>query len=240
MEGVIVELHDVSPFYYDEMAQAIELFNLCGIGKFSLLLVPNFWDCAPIHENKSFIKSIRSTKQEIVLHGYNHRGGSWRDFLWTYREGEFSGISLEETYKKIEKAKKIFEALDVENYAFVPPAWLGNPFLEDVLCAFEFKVVAYRGYIKDLETGQIYPSFALSMSNRPIFSLISKSLSPILYKLFKRHKILRLAIHTRDLRDKSKVVLWKYILSQSKNTRRLINYGDLLSKSRLASSLQGI
>jgi len=240
MDGVIVELHDVSPFYHNETVQALELFNLCGIDKFSLLLVPNFWDCAPIHENQSFIKYIKSTKQEIVLHGYNHRGGSWRDFLWTYREGEFSGISLEKTYKKIEKAKEIFKALDIESHAFVPPAWLGNPFLEDVLCAFGFKVVAYRGYIKDLETGRIYPSFALSMSNRPLLSPISKSFSLVLFNLFKRHKILRLAIHTRDLRDRIKVVLWSYMLNKIKKTRRLLSYGDIISKSRLASSLQGI
>jgi len=237
MEGVIVELHDVSPFYYDETTQTIELFGLCGIEKFSLLLVPNFWESAPIHKNKSFIDAIKSTKQEIVLHGYNHRGGSWRDLLWTYKEGEFSGLSLEETYKKIDKAKEVFDALDIESYAFVPPAWLGNPFLEDVLYAFEFKVVAYRGCIKDLETGKTYPSFALSMSNRPLLSPITKSLSPILYKLFEKHKVLRLAVHTRDLRDKSKAVLWRHILSKVKKTRRLLNYGDFLSKSGLTPSL---
>jgi len=133
MEGVIVELHDVSPFYHDETIKAIELFSLCGIDKFSLLLVPNFWDSAPIYESKSFIEAIKSTKQEVVLHGYNHRGGSLRDLLWTYKEGEFSGISFEETYEKVKKAKEIFEALGIESYAFVPPAWLGNPFLEEVL-----------------------------------------------------------------------------------------------------------
>ena len=240
MEGVIVELHDVSPFYYEETAQAIELFNLCGIDKFSLLLVPNFWDSAPIHENKSFIEAIKSTKQEIVLHGYNHRGGGLRDLLWTYKEGEFSGISFEETYEKIEKAKEVFEVLGIKSYAFVPPAWLGNPFLEEVLYAFEFKVVAYRGYIKDLERKKVYPSFALSMSNRPILSLLSKALSPILYRLFRKHRILRLALHTRDFRDKGKVALWRYVLSEVKKARRLINYGDLLSKSGLTSSLQGV
>jgi len=100
--------------------------------------------------------------------------------------------------------------------------------------------VAYRGHIKDLERKKVYPSFALSMSNRPILSLLSKAISPILYRLFERHKVLRLAVHTRDFRDKDKVALWRYILSEVKKRRRLINYGDFFSKSGLAPSLQGI
>ncbi len=92
-KSAIVELHDVSPYYYDEVAQAIELLAVCGIEKYSLLLVPNFWEEAPIYKHPSFVKAILSTGQELVLHGYNHKGKGIRpmDLLWTYGEGEFGG-----------------------------------------------------------------------------------------------------------------------------------------------------
>ncbi len=237
----IVELHDVSPHYYDEIAQAIELLAVCGIEKYSLLLVPNFWDKAPIYKYTSFVKAIFSTGQELVLHGYNHKGKGirLRDLLWTYGEGEFGGLTLSETYSRIEKALEMVSFLDMKFEVFVPPAWIGNRYLEDVLYSFEFKAVAYRKGIKHLDTGALYTCPVITFSNRPLLSQLSITFGPALFRLYQDSPILRLALHPRDFRDKRKIKLWRFLLAKTKKTRRLISYEELFSKSRLAPSLQG-
>jgi hypothetical protein len=238
MRTAIVELHDVTPYYYDEVAQALDLLSVCGIQKYSLLVVPNFWNKTPLYKHSSFVKAILATNQEIVLHGFNHRGGTLKDTLWTFREGEFSGLTLSETYERLKQAVEVLlEAIGVKPYAFVPPAWIGNPHLEDVLYSMDFKAVAYRGHIKDLETDTLHPSPVITFSNRPLLSSLSIALGPALFRLFKNHRILRLAFHARDFRDKRKVKLWRFLLGKVKRTRRLINYEELISESRLAPSL---
>lgn len=238
MQTAIVELHDVTPHYYDEIAQALDLLSVCGIQKYSLLVVPNFWNEAPLYKHPSFVKAILSTNQEIVLHGFNHRGGTLKDTLWTFGEGEFSGLTLSETYERLKQAVEVlWEATGVKPYAFVPPAWIGNPHLEDVLYSMDFKVVAYRGHIKYLDTNTSYPSPVITFSNRPLLSFFSLALGPVFFRLFKNHKLLRLALHPRDFRDKKKVKLWRFLLSKVKRARRLISYEEFLSEGRLAPSL---
>jgi hypothetical protein len=63
---------------------------------------------------------------------------------------------------------------------------------------------------------------------------------PTLLKLHKRAKVLRLSLHTRDFRDRRKLVLWRSILREVKKEREVISYEELFSKSRPAPSLQGV
>ncbi len=237
MNLALIELHDVTPYYYEEVSYALDLLSLCGVGKFSLLIVPNFRDEAPLYKYPQFVKAMLATNQEIVLHGFNHRGGSLKDILWTYREGEFSDLCLYGTYTKLYKAKEMLETFGIKTEVFVPPAWIGNPFLEDVIYSLGFSAIAYRGHIKNLNTDMSYTSPVISFSNRPILDNFSKALVPLLFKLFKRYRLLRLAIHTRDLRDRKKVKLWRFLLSKVKKIRRLVSYEELLSKSGLAFAL---
>lgn len=216
MGFAIVELHDVSPYYYEETARALELFNLCGIEKYSLLVVPNFYEKYPLYKSAGFVRSLLATGQEIVLHGYTHRGGSLRDFIWTYREGEFSNLDLMETYNKLEKALEIMEVVGVKPEVFVPPAWLGNPHLEDLLYAFGFKAVAYRRGIRELERGEFFTSPVITFSNRPILSAMSLSFSLFMFRRYRKAELLRLALHTKDFRDKRKVKLWRFMLTKAK------------------------
>lgn len=240
MNLAIVEIHDVSPYYYKETLQAIKLMSLCGIKKYSLLVVPNYWEKGDLRERTDFVSAIHSAGQEVILHGYNHKGGSIKDIFWTYREGEFSGLDFFDTYRKISKALEIFEALHIKVNFFVPPAWIGNPYLEYVLYSLGFKGVAYRTYIKHLETGTVCPSLAITFSNRAVFGSISVAFVPLMFKMFKNRKILRFALHTRDFADKRKIKMWRLLLTKVKKLRRLVSYEELLSQSRLASSLQSI
>lgn len=240
MNLTLVEIHDVSPYYYKETLQAIRLMSLCGIKKYSLLVVPNYWDKEDLRRETDFVSAIHYTGQEVILHGYNHKGGSIKDILWTYKEGEFSGLDLFQTYERLKKALDIFEALHIKVNFFVPPAWVGNPYLEDVLYSLGFKGVAYRTYIKHLETDTVYPSSVITFSNRAVLGSISVAFVPLMFKVFKNRKILRLALHTRDFTDKKKIKLWRLLLTKVKKLRRLVSYEELLSQSGLASSLQSV
>jgi len=214
MSLFLLELHDVSPYYRKEFFKAVDLLEEVGLDRFSLLVVPYFWERAPLGEDKDFLSFIKSLPAEVVLHGYTHKGNKrFKDLLWTDGEGEFGGLDLISTYEKVYLALELMDYLGIKTEFFVPPAWIGNPYLEDVLYSLGFRAVAYRWYIKDLNTERIIRSPALSFSNRHLFSWFSLMLVPELERLYKKHKLLRLAIHMADLRDERKILLqmWAYL-----------------------------
>ncbi|HCO38904.1 MAG TPA: hypothetical protein DIT36_02845, partial [Aquificaceae bacterium] len=162
------------------------------------------------------------------------------DLLWTDGEGEFGGLDLISTYEKVYLALELMDYLGIKTEFFVPPAWIGNPYLDDVLYSLGFRAVAYRWYIKDLSTEKIIKSPAISFSNRHLFSWFSLMLVPELERLYKKHKLLRLAIHMADLRDERKILLWKEILNKFKERRRCVSYGELFGKSGPSPSFKGL
>lgn len=98
----------------------------------------------------------------------------------------------------------------------MPPAWLSNPWIEDILSTFGFRAVDYRDLIKDLQGGKKIPSPSITFSNRPVLSFLSLMAVPTLLKLYIRVKVSRLSLHTRDFRNRRKIVLWRFILMKVK------------------------
>lgn len=240
MQYALLELHDVSPYYRREFLKALELLEELEIYKFSLLVVPYFWEIFPLVEDKELLGIIKSLPAEVVLHGYTHKGTKrLQDLLWTDGEGEFGGLDLTNTYYKISSALDLIEYAGLKSDFFVPPAWIGNPYLEDVLYSFNFKGVAYRWHIKDLQGERLIRSPALSFSNRYLFSWLSLKVVPEFERLYKRQRVLRLALHMKDFKDDRKINLWREILQRIKETRRWISYGELFSKGGPSSSFQG-
>lgn len=233
MKFALLELHDVSPFYKREFLKTLELLKELKVEKFSLLVIPYFGEEHSLAEDKEILSIIKSLTAEIVLHGYTHKGPKrLRDFLWTDGEGEFGGLDPYNTYQKVASGLKILEHIGLISEFFVPPAWIGNPYLEDVLCSLNFKGVVYRWHIKALEEKRCVKSPVLSFSNRSLFSFLSLKMMPVLEKLFRTQKVLRLALHMKDFRDERKIHHWKEIIQKIKKTRRWINYGELFSKGR--------
>ncbi|MDW8066379.1 MAG: polysaccharide deacetylase family protein [Aquificaceae bacterium] len=240
MKLFILELHDVCPYYKVEFLSALELLEEVGLDRFSLLVVPHFWERAPLGEDKEFLSLIKSTEGEIILHGYTHKGKKRiQDMFWTDGEGEFGGIGLQETYERIQAGLDLMEYLGFEVEFFVPPAWIGNPYLEDVLYSLGFRAVAYRWHIKDLVGGTVVKSPVLTFSNRYILSWLSLKLLPELERIYGKQALLRIALHMADFRDERKVNLWRYILKEIKDVRRWTSYGKLFGKGGPSSSLEG-
>jgi len=236
-----VEIHDVSPFHREKVFEAVEFLGKVGIAKYSILLIPNFQNNYAINRHVKFIEFLKSLGQEILLHGYSHWGKpKLIHILSTYREGEFGGTSLEETYQRIDAAVTLFELVGLKANVFVPPAWIGNKWLEKILYSFGFWGIAYKNAVKELRKNHRIWAPALTFSNRYIFSHLSLISCSLLYKLYSQAKILRLCLHMADFKDTKKIKIWEKLLNKFKKERRFLNYNDLLSKGRFTSSFKGI
>lgn len=237
----IVELHDVTPYYYDELCRCLELLSLVRIEKFSLLVIPNFREMYPLYKYPSFVKVLHHLHQEIVMHGYSHTSKfQLRHILYTYGEGEMGGINLYEVFHKIESGLEILEAVNLNADVFVPPAWIPNVYLEDILSVFGFVGVGYRRHIKNLENNCVIPSSVITFSSRKVLSYLSTKLIVPLYKLRKKHQVLRLALHMKDFKDKKKIALWRLLLNEIKKDRRLVSYGEILGKSGSSPAFESV
>ncbi|MCS7279561.1 MAG: polysaccharide deacetylase family protein [Thermodesulfobacteriaceae bacterium] len=232
MKRVILELHDISPWYKKEFLQALNFLEELNLKKISLLVIPNLWNNYSLLEYQCFVNLLRDFGGEIILHGFTHLGKrKLVQMLWTDGEGEFEGLSLEETHKKVKKGKILLENLGFSSKYFVPPAWISNPYLEEVLWSLGFRGVAYRCKLKDLKEKKAFFSPVLTFSNRRWLSPLSIKLNSILKTLYHYKDCLRLAIHMADFRDFKKISLWKEIIFEIKNCRRFISYEELFSQS---------
>jgi predicted deacetylase len=57
----IVEIHDVSPFYKQEVYQAVEFLQRLRIEKFSLLVIPNYMEEYPLYKHQGFCEFFEGT-----------------------------------------------------------------------------------------------------------------------------------------------------------------------------------
>lgn len=232
MNDILIEIHDVTPYYEREFYRAVKFLKELEISKFSLLVIPNFWDREDLLRAEKFIAFVKSLQQEIILHGYTHLGKPRIRYIFsTNFEGEFLYLSLEDTVNKIEYAIRSFEVLNLPTNFFVPPAWLGNIYLEGVLKSFNFCGIAYKSILKNLLTEKVIYSPALTFSNRNIFSYLSLKLNPLYFKIIEKEPLIRFAIHTLDFRDERKIKIWRSLVEKIKFKRRFVNYGDIYRQS---------
>ncbi|WP_022853512.1 DUF2334 domain-containing protein [Thermodesulfatator atlanticus] len=227
---IIIELHDVSPFYKNELLNILRMLYEHGIKKFSILLTPNFKGRYRLDKDNSFKDLIKCSKQEIILHGLYHEGKfSLRHILATNREGEFADLSKEETRRRIVEGNKILKNCGIDTHFFVAPAWINNKYLEKILTEQKFKGIGNRWSIKIFNKKKIF-SPIITLSNRNILSFLSKKSAKTLIKLYKNFETIRFAIHMQDANDSEKIILWKELIEQTEK-RRLISYEDLTSES---------
>lgn len=239
MRFAILEIHDVSPYYRDEFLEIVSLLKGLGLNKFSLLIVPYFWEKYPLNDDLDFVKELKSLNAEPLLHGFTHLGKtSFIGNLWTKNEGEFYYLNESETCQRVYQGQVLLCRLGFNCDFFVPPAWIGNPFLDSILKKLGFKGVAYRFYIKFFDANLKVFSPVLTLSNRPYFSGLSKFLLGITEWCLRGAGVLRVGIHCADFRDKDKKELWKKTLNKIKAERRFMSYGELACQSGLTSSFQ--
>jgi len=134
---VLVSVHDVSPRHFERLRVIDGMLERHGLGgRYSALVVPNFWHEWPLADHPEFVAWLRAAVDrgvEPILHGYFHVDESEHrsplDRLLgkalTASEGEFLGLAQETARARIVAGQRVLrDHLGTTPEIFIAPAWL--------------------------------------------------------------------------------------------------------------------
>ena len=134
---LLCSIHDVSPRFEGAIdALAHRLCQLLDGPHFAMLVVPDFWDEAPLLHAPAFCARLRAWSDlgvEIFLHGWCHRDdhahqgwlAAFQARRLTAGEGEFLGLDRAEAGRRMRAGRTIVEeAIGRPVAGFIAPAWL--------------------------------------------------------------------------------------------------------------------
>jgi predicted deacetylase len=244
--SIVVSIHDVAPPFAREIIEAVSLFEGLGVGKFSLLAVPEFHG-TPLDSDPKFIEWLRGRAtrgDEIVLHGLRHMQThrpkglirTLKNSLLTRGEGEFLGIPAITAGNLLDQGLNILRTLGFSPLGFVAPAWLMEKSIIEELKKRGFLYSTLRTRINDLRNGDFIrsPALVLRGSSRNM-SRLSRAYNNLLLGPAAMREVVRLAVHPADIRFRADA-WFRTILSGALKGRRSITYLDLI-KERLSAAV---
>ena len=92
MSFLVITFHDLAPHNQELCARFLEDLRAVGIGKVTLLVVPNWYHQEPVEEYPEFLQWLKNLQQEgheICLHGFCHRSSTVRGGLIPQLIGRF-------------------------------------------------------------------------------------------------------------------------------------------------------
>lgn len=208
---LIVSLHDVHPGSWRRYRSFLDELAAAGVGRTSLLAIPNWQGRAPIDESPelaAWLRAAAARDHDICLHGFLHgvmrvRGGVVAQLigrLYTDREGEFYHLGYREAVRRLRAGRDMLDRVGLEGVGFTPPAWLAG---REVL-----RALADLGFVYTTTLGTVVlPGESLRLrAPTLVFSSRSRwrrraSLSwvPRWARLAARARVLRIAVHPGDL-----------------------------------------
>ncbi len=110
---LLVSIHDVTPAHDGRIERILDLLAELGVGRYALLVVPNWHGGWPLERHPEFVEGLRRQQAdgaEIFLHGLRHdEEGMKRSLVQrlravgrTNREGEFLILSPTEAARRID------------------------------------------------------------------------------------------------------------------------------------------
>ncbi len=214
MSRLLVSIHDVTPRHGERLRRIADLLARHGLrGRYSVLVVPNYWHEWPLADHPAFVAWLRDRIDEGVepiLHGYYHRDETEHRRGWdrlrgrhlTAGEGEFLGLGYEAARARLAAGRHLLEdLLGASVTGFVAPAWLYGQPTRDALRDLAFAHAEDHWNVWSPSTGRRLASgpvvsYASRDRVRVAGSLIwSRASGPLLRPL----PVLRLAIHPNDL-----------------------------------------
>ncbi len=227
-----VSIHDVTSSSLKQVQQISSLLTELGINKITYLVVPKYHDEDNIILYSNELKSIIGT-HEIAMHGYTHNGKKTFPLsymkLFTDGEGEF--ISTLELRIRVILGLDILKKAELNPKGFVPPAWLINHYDIKLFTDSCFNFLNTRLYIYDLKNDKRYRSPVLVFSSRGILQALSIYAFKPMNFIFKNYKIVRIAIHPKDIEMPKKVKIIKDTIKYMKKKREEIYFSEYLSRS---------
>ncbi|RKX68066.1 MAG: hypothetical protein DRP41_00230 [Thermodesulfobacteriota bacterium] len=202
---MIINIHDVSPFYKAELENTVSFLSDNGVKRFSLFVIPYLWSRIHLRKYPSFVKWLKGLKGcDFVLHGYTHQNlvcSHVFNRLLTNKEGEFFKIGHKEAIKRLSFAKAIISKAGIETNSFAPPAWLIGKEEKEAVCHMGFEhLITARGVYMVREKKFIFLP-AISFTTRTRFRTFLSRISYAWPGLFRR-KMLRIDLHPWDIKEK--------------------------------------
>jgi len=236
----LASIHDVSPRFESEVDRLLDLLSPYVGNRVGMLVVPNHWGEAPILAGSPFAARLRRWADEgaeIFLHGFYHRdlathsaaGDRLRARFMTAGEGEFLGLSREESASRILKGRSLLEdVIGRPVDGFVAPAWLYG---EGALAALsECGMPIAEDHMRVWS-----PATGASLAKGPVITWASRTrvraVSSLLAAAALRHaplRVLRVGVHPPDCRHPALVRSIEKTLKTAARKRRPGRYSDLL------------
>jgi predicted deacetylase len=243
MKSLVVSLHDVSPLTQPLCAKIVlDLYEM-GIGKMSLLIIPNHHGQAPITENSSFQRWLLAqvnAGNEPVLHGYFHRrpesnADSWLSRLttefYTAGEGEFFDLPFDRAKKLLSDGLADLAFLPRKVAGFIAPAWLLSEPAERAVGSIGFAYTTRIGSIRIFEPSVEIRSRSLVWSTRASWRIgASLCWNAALAIANSSRPVLRISIHPADVQHKP---VWEQIhriITLAVRQRECVSYEGLVGE----------
>jgi len=241
----LFSLHDVCPFHLERVKKAQTLFQDWGLKKVSYLIVPDFHEKGRADQQLAFCtfcqEPVANLQRNWMLHGYLHLDTDvelevelnwrqrWKRKYATAAEGEFSAITPDVIYKKINKGIEIYRNIfSEEPDSFVAPAWLFHAGLVDVLKAENFKFTEDHCYIYDLQSESRIKAPVVTWATRNWYMKYGSLLvCPLLYKKMRKEDVIRIAVHPWDFDHPETVQSIKNVVKKALGDGVLILPEDL-------------
>ncbi|GEM_PF-677125 len=257
-KNLVVSLHDVSPFFHEELSEIVGRLYDVGIDKMNLLVVPdwglNYDSVYDLRNNPFFVDWLHKMgeKCEIVQHGCHHKkpvADKYKNlFDWVVGEqvavgmSEFQLPGYQETLDLIGRGQEILmhKDVDIKARGMVPPWWQVNPASERAIRDsgfFDYYMVASPWNlfgrfsavpISDLKSGKKHMSRELCFEPRSSFADYFTRLLAYLVTNCEQAETIRFGIHPPDICNNS---VFDYILSsieKVRSGRELKTYSELL------------
>lgn len=226
-----VSVHDVTESSLNQVERISEFLSGLGIEKITYLVVPKYHNKEnAIHCKDELRRIIRNN--EVAIHGYTHNG--IKDWIFSYKrlltdgEGEF--VSFADLKIRINLGLEIIEKAGLKPMGFIPPAWLIKDKDVSLFKDTKLKFLNTRHYIYNLKTGKKYRSPVLTFSSRGLLEKLSIFVYKPYSKLLNPYKMLRLAIHPKDIDCPKKVEILEQLIDKLKSSREEIFFSEFVNR----------
>jgi predicted deacetylase len=207
---LLVSIHDVSPATAPRVQQLWARCAARGIWP-ALLVVPNWHGEWPLDRYPHFVRWLRRRCEqgaEIFLHGERHDESGlrrrWPQALsaWgrTANEAEFLTLNETQARERIERGAALLRSLGLDPVGFVAPAWLAKEGTARAAAACGLVIGEDERYVFLYRRQTRLASPVVRWSARTAFRAHASALvAGLSWLLYRRHPLVRLALHPGDL-----------------------------------------
>ncbi len=246
---LLVSIHDVSPEFEPAVDQLYAQLTRLISGPIAMLVVPDFWNKAPLAGAPAYRAKLRAWADagvEMLLHGWSHRDettrhrgfAAWKARSMTAGEGEFLGLSREEAARRLRDGRATIEdAIGRPVTGFVAPAWLYGEGAKEALAEEGFEVAEDHFRVWR-------PADGATVARGPVITWASRSrartAASLAFAAFARRALaplptLRIGVHPGDVRKPSILRSIEDTVRISAAGRRCVSYRDLAGGHGLRS-----